>query len=129
METVGIVPSLRDGALRDRDGLLLGRVEDVLFDAATHRPAWVVVRLSGEGGGGAGAGARRTLAPARGARARVDGMALTVDAVAVRSCPVVVTGPAPLRSDVAAAARHYGTRRFTERRTEAYTSVAPALAA
>src|SRR4051795_12907874 len=31
MHVPGIVPSLRDGPLRDRDGLLLGRVEDLLF--------------------------------------------------------------------------------------------------
>jgi hypothetical protein len=126
METVGIVPSLRAGALRDRDGLLLGRVEDVLYDAETHRPAWVVVRLGEADGEG---GVRRTLAPARGARARVDGMSLGVAAAAVRACPVAVRGPAPLREHVVASARHYGVRRFARPRGEAYTSVAPALAA
>ena len=46
MDAIGIVPALRDGPLRDRDGLLLGRVDDLLFDAQTNRPAWLVVRLS-----------------------------------------------------------------------------------
>src|SRR3954469_12136682 len=62
MEVSGIVPALRHGTLRDRDGLLLGRVEDLLFDAQTNRPAWLVVRLSGPD-------ERRTLVPAPGARA------------------------------------------------------------
>jgi hypothetical protein len=120
-ETVGIVPALRDGPLRDRAGLLLGRVEDVLFDAETNRPAWFVVRLS-EGDGGV----RRTLAPARGARARVDGTALGVAADVVRACPVVLLGaPAPLREHVLSAARHYGVRRFG--RAASFTSAAPAL--
>src|ERR1700712_3923772 len=109
-ETVGIVPALRDGPLRDRAGLLLGRVEDVLFDAETNRPAWFVVRLSEGGDSGVG---RRPLGPRRGARARVDGTALGVSADVVRACPVVLLGaPAPLREHVVSAARHYGMRRF-----------------
>ncbi|MCW2985158.1 MAG: PRC-barrel domain containing protein, partial [Conexibacter sp.] len=61
----GIVPSLRQAPLRDRDGLLLGRVEDLLFDALTNRPAWLVVRL-GDG--------RRTIAPAARSRPALDGL-------------------------------------------------------
>jgi hypothetical protein len=92
----GIVPALRDAPLRDRDGLLLGRVGDVLYDAVSNRPAWVVVLLSD---------GRATLAPAARARHAVDGLCLPVGADAVRGCPASAT-------DVAAAARHYGMRRF-----------------
>ncbi|HET6506022.1 MAG TPA: hypothetical protein VFG42_04480 [Baekduia sp.] len=92
----GIVPALRDAPLRDRDGLLLGRAHDVLFDAVTNRPAWVVVLLSD---------GRATLAPAARARHTIDGLCLAVAADAVRDCPAGV-------DDVTAAARHYGVRRF-----------------
>ncbi|HEY6758636.1 MAG TPA: hypothetical protein VI318_04075 [Baekduia sp.] len=117
---VGLVPALRDGALRDRAGLLLGRVEDQLFDAGTNRPAWLVVRLSD--------GGARTLVPAAGVRARVDGLQIGVGAELVRSCPVALAGRVPLREHVAAAARHYGLRRFARGAAGAsYTSAAPAL--
>jgi hypothetical protein len=120
MEVPGIVPSLRDGPLRDRDGLLLGRVEDLLFDAQTNRPAWLVVRLSGPD-------ERRTLVPAPRARPAVDGLRAAHAADAIRACPVTLTGPTPLREHVVGAGRHYGLRRFA--RGEAFTSAAPAAAA
>jgi hypothetical protein len=75
---------------------LLGRAADVLFDAVTNRPAWVVVALPD---------GRTTLAPAARARNTVDGMCLAVAADAVRECPAQV-------GEVALAAQHYGLRRF-----------------
>jgi len=120
MEVTGIVPALHDGPLRDRDGLLLGRVEDLLFDAQTNRPAWLVVRLAGAQG-------RRTLAPAPRSRPTVDGLVLACAAEQVRSCPVTLSGPAPLLEHVAGAARHYGLQRFA--RADRFTSVMPALGA
>ncbi len=92
----GLVPSIRDAPLRDRDGLLLGRAAGVLFDAITNRPAWVLAVL---------ADGRTTLAPAAQARHAVDGMRLAVTAETVRDCPAG-------SGDVALAARHYGVRRF-----------------
>jgi hypothetical protein len=117
----GIVPALRETPLRDRAGLLLGRAEDVLYDAVSNRPAWVVVGLSD---------GRRTLAPAARARRSVDGWRVAVDADAVRSCPVTPAGVTPLVSDVTAAARHYGVRRFAREGVAAagrFTSAGPAL--
>lgn len=109
----GLVPSLRETPLRDRDGLLLGRAHDVLFDAVTNRPAWVVVCL---------ADGRTTLAPAARARHTVDGMCLAVAADAVRECPAT---PA----EIAVAAAHYGVRRFARDVAAAtrFTSAGPAL--
>jgi hypothetical protein len=116
----GIVPSLRAAPLRDRDGLLLGRAEDVLFDATTNRPAWVVVAL---------ADGRRTLAPGARARHTVDGLRVAAEADHVRACPVALAGAAPLLGDIAAAARHYGIRRFAREGAAAarFTSAGPAL--
>jgi hypothetical protein len=110
----GIVPALRETPLRDRDGLLLGRVGDVLFDAVTNRPAWVVALLSD---------GRATLAPAARARHTIDGLCLPVAADAVRDCPAGAT-------DVALAARHYGVRRFVRADAAAaarFTCAGPAL--
>jgi PRC-barrel domain len=119
MAATGIVPALCDAPLRDREGLLLGRVEDLLFDATTNRPAWLVVAL-GDG--------RRTIAPAARARHAVDGMRVGVTADQVRGCPVTLTGPWPRQADVVGAARHYGVRRFAGGRgTVALTSAGPAL--
>jgi hypothetical protein len=41
MRTTGIVPALHDTPLRDREGVTVGELEDLLADAATNRPAWL----------------------------------------------------------------------------------------
>jgi hypothetical protein len=107
----GVVPALYEGPLRDRDGLLLGRVDDVLYDAETNRAAWVVVRLGGDADG-----ALRALAPARGLRflAGGGGCALACTAADVHACPAGL--------DVAAAAAHYGVRRFLRGDAAAFTT-------
>jgi hypothetical protein len=109
----GVVPALYEGPLRDRDGLLLGRVDEVLYDAETNRAAWVVVRLAGDGGA-----PRRTLAPARGLRfiAGGGGCVLSCTAADVHACP------AGGLDDVAAAAKHYGVRRFLRGDARAFTT-------
>lgn len=109
----GLIPSLHDAPLRDRDGLLLGRAHGLLFDAVTHRPAWVVVGL---------ADGRRIPAPFARARHTVDGTCLAVTAEAVRACPAGV-------DEIGLAAAHYGVRRFARETTAAtrFTSAGPAL--
>jgi hypothetical protein len=114
----GTVPSLRSAPLRDRAGHLLGRADDVLYDAVTNRPAWVVLTL---------ADGVRTLAPAARARRTLHGLCVAVDAERVRSCPVALAGRGPMVGDVAAAARHYGVRRFERDAAARFTSAAPAL--
>lgn len=109
----GLIPSLHDAPLRDRDGLLIGRAHALLCDAVTHRPAWFVVGL---------ADGRRTLAPAARARHTVDGTCLAVAADAVRGCPAEP-------DEIPLAAAHYGLRRFAREATVAgrFTSAGPAL--
>jgi hypothetical protein len=116
MGVPGIVPALHTAPLRDRDGLLLGRVEDLLFDAVTNRLAWVVVRL-GDG--------RRTVAPAARSRPGLDGLRVAVGADVVQDCPVTLVGGSVLQEHLVAASRHYGIRRFA--RGGAFTSAGPAL--
>jgi hypothetical protein len=103
MRATGIVPALQDAPLRDRDGLPVGAVEDLLFDPATNRPTWLVVRL---------AGGRRTVVPSAGSRSEVRGVRVSVCAEAVASCPVTLEPEAPLPVDDALrACNHYGIRR------------------
>jgi hypothetical protein len=116
MSSAGIVPAVHEAPLRDRDGLLLGRVEDLLFDAQSNRPAWLVVRL---------ADGRRTVAPAARARPMVEGLRVAVDADTVRACPVTLAGASLRQEHLAGAARHYGVRRFA--RGASFTSAGPAL--
>jgi hypothetical protein len=100
----GDIPSLHGGSLRDRDGAQVGHVEELLFEAATSRPAWLVVAL---------AGGRRTLVPARRARATVRGLRIAVDRAVVLACPVTLGAvPAPVGPEhVVEACAHYGIRR------------------
>jgi hypothetical protein len=104
MGAPGLVPSLHGGSLRDHDGAQLGVVEELLFEAATSRPAWLIVAL---------ADGRRTLVPARRSRATIRGLRIAVDRAVVAACPVdlgpVGTPPAP--ADVVDACGHYGIRR------------------
>jgi hypothetical protein len=99
MCATGIVPALHDAPLRDRDGALIGSVEDLLCDDRTNRPAWLVVRL---------ADGRRTVAPARGSRPTPDGIRLRHPFDAVRTCPVTLAGPVVGREHLVRLCRHYG---------------------
>src|SRR4051794_28963714 len=100
MHETGIVPALHYAPLRDRDGVVAGSVVDLLADAATHRPAWLVVALDD---------GRRTVVPARGSRPVVGGMRVPHDAATVRSCPAAVGADGLLaREHVVRVCRHYG---------------------
>jgi hypothetical protein len=99
MRATGIVPALRDAPLRDRAGVTVGQLEDLLADVTTNRPAWLVVRLDD---------GRRTVAPAHGSRPSLGGTVLAWDASAVRRCPITLTGPTLAREHVVPVCRHYG---------------------
>jgi hypothetical protein len=99
MRATGIVPALHDQPLRDRAGALVGSVEDLLADATTNRPAWLVVRLRD---------GRRTVVPARGSRPALDGTRVPHPAATVRACPATLTGPTLGREHVVGVCRHYG---------------------
>ena len=99
MCATGIVPALHDAPLCDRDGAMIGSVEELLADATTNRPAWLVVRLLD---------GRRTVAPARGAHPTRAGIRIRHPHDAVRTCPVTPAGPALAREHVVRVCRHYG---------------------
>jgi hypothetical protein len=96
----GLVPALHGAPLCDRDGAVIGTVQELLSDPTTHRPAWLVVRLRD---------GRRTVVPARGAYPTRAGMRIRHPFDAVRTCPVTLADPGTLgREHLVAVCRHYG---------------------
>ena len=45
MDAPGLIPPLIGAPLSPRSGGVAGTVEDLLVDAASHRPVWLLVRL------------------------------------------------------------------------------------
>lgn len=100
MCATGIVPALHGAPLCDRDGAAIGRVDALLSDPVTHRPAWLIVCLRD---------GRRTVVPARGAHPTRAGMRIRHPYDAVRTCPITLAGTASLgREHLVAVCRHYG---------------------
>src|SRR4051812_23206611 len=99
MRATGIVPALHGAPLRDCDGVAVGAVEQLLSDAATHRPAWLVVRLDD---------GRRTVAPAVRARPSLHGTRVPWPETTLRSCPVTLGGHELDHARALRACRHYG---------------------
>lgn len=87
--------------MADRDGVALGTVCDLLVDATTNRPAWLVIDLDG---------GPRTVAPAAGSRPTAAGTRLAYAAAEVRACPVALAACELGREHVVRVCRHYGVR-------------------
>jgi len=104
MDASGLVPSLIGAPLAGHDGVACGTVEDLLVDAATHRPVWLVVRLSVPG-------APRTLVPAERMAGRRDAVVVPFASDLIRSAPVALGGAgAGSREHHARLCRHFGVR-------------------
>jgi hypothetical protein len=89
----GVLPGLHGAPLRDRDGVVVGVVADLLVHAPTSRPSWFVVRLPD---------GRSTVVPVTGSRASLRGPRVPYPATIVEACPVARPG--------VPACRHYGVR-------------------
>jgi hypothetical protein len=98
MDAPGLVPALRDAPLCDADGVAVGTMETVLYDALTNRPQWFIVCLSD---------GRRTVVPVRGTRPTIAGMRSRHDAGRIAACPTTLTNPIVTPEALAAAGRHY----------------------
>lgn len=96
-----MVPSWFGTEVCDRDGLPVGAVVDVYCDAATSRPAWLLVDD----------GARLALVPAAGSRRRSGAVLLDAERAAVDDAPSVARAPGVLTGEpLLRLARHYGVR-------------------
>src|SRR5919201_2768463 len=104
MDDPGLIPSLIGAPLSPRGGGVAGTIEDLLVDPASHRPVWLLVRLRHS--------ARPyTFVPAQRMASRADAIVVPYDDAALRSAPVRLDGPGPLRREHAIAlSRHYGVR-------------------
>lgn len=104
MDAAGLIPSFIGAPLADRDGVVTGTVEDVLFDERTHRPVWVLLRFAGEA-------SAFTFVPADRLSSRRDAVAVPFGADEIRSAPVRLPAPAEAaREHAVQLCRHYGVR-------------------
>lgn len=99
-----LVPAWIGARAYAADGARIGHVADVLFDARTRAPGWLLLCLPR-------AVERYVLAPAGGLRHRIDGVELSCDRERVRSAPPSEAPPDSLAMRTAATlAAHYGIR-------------------
>ncbi|MGH3444184.1 MAG: PRC-barrel domain-containing protein [Nocardioidaceae bacterium] len=89
----------------DRDGELVGRVQQVYFKRTTHRPSWVTIE----------AGTGPATLPVSEARFDEEGRLLTpYDRATIESAPDAQAGAGRIADDrEAALAEHYGVDVFT----------------
>jgi hypothetical protein len=104
MDAPGFIPSLIGAPLSGRGGVVAGTVEDLLLDAASHRPVWLLVRLRDEV-------PPYTFVPAQRMASRANAVVVPFDEAALRDAPVRLAAPATCpREGVVALSRHYGVR-------------------
>jgi sporulation protein YlmC with PRC-barrel domain len=104
MHAHACIPSLVGAPLADRDGAVVGTVEDLMVALATQAPTWLLVRLHG-------AGAARRLVPASGMHAGGAAVRVPYAAAEIAAAP---PGPPATGGVVAEHAvrlcRHYRLR-------------------
>jgi hypothetical protein len=104
MDAPGLIPSLIGAPLRPGGGAIAGTIEDLLVDAASHRPVWLLVRLHR-------AELPYTFVPATGMAVRARAIAVPFDEAALRSAPVRLAAPERCSgAHMAVLSRHYGVR-------------------
>jgi hypothetical protein len=104
MDAPGLIPPLIGAPLSSCSGALAGTVEDLLVDAASHRPVWLLVRLDG-------VGAPYTFVPAERMASRTGSVVVPFDEKALRETPVRLASPSRCgREQAAVLSRHYGVR-------------------
>jgi hypothetical protein len=104
MDAPGLIPPLIGAPLSSCSGALAGTVEDLLVDAASHRPVWLLVRLDG-------VGAPYTFVPAERMASRTGSVVVPFDEQALRETPVRLASPSGCgREHAAVLSRHYGVR-------------------
>jgi hypothetical protein len=104
MDAPGLIPPLIGAPLSPRSGGIAGIVEDLLVDAASHRPVWLLVRLRDSE-------RPYTFVPAERMASRTGAVVVPFDEKALREAPVRLASPSSCASEHAATlSRHYGVR-------------------
>jgi hypothetical protein len=102
MEAPGLIPSLIGAPLAGAGGVAVGVVEDLVFDEATNRPLWLLVRLAAGG---------FTFVPAGRLSSRARAVRVPFEADAILATPVRLSDPAAVsREHAVRLCRHYGIR-------------------
>ena len=102
MDAPGLIPPLIGAPLSPRSGGVAGIVEDLLVDAASHRPVWLLVRLHD-------AVQPYTFVPAERMASRTGSVVVPFDERALREAPVRLAAPCEwVREHAVALSRHYG---------------------
>jgi hypothetical protein len=125
MDAPALIPSFIGAPLADRDGVVAGTIEDLLFDERTHRPVWLLVRLPD-------AHAPFTFVPGDRLTSRRDTVAVPFAADEIRSSPVRLPAPAPAaREHAVRLCRHFGVRlpaaTWSDSERRVHVTAAPAL--
>ena len=104
MDAPGLIPPLIGAPLSPCSGGVAGIVEDLLVDAASHRPVWLLVRLRDSE-------RPYTFVPAERMASRTGAVVVPFDEKALREAPVRLASPSACASEHAATlSRHYGVR-------------------
>ena len=86
MDAPGLIPPLIGAPLSPRSGGVAGTVEDLLVDAASHRPVWLLVRLHDSV-------QPYTFVPAERMASRTGAVVVPFDEKALREAPVRLASP------------------------------------
>ena len=104
MDAPGLIPPLIGAPLSPRSGGVAGTVEDLLVDAASHRPVWLLVRLHDSA-------QPYTFVPAERMASRTGAVVVPFDEKALREAPVRLASPSGCaREHATTLSRHYGVR-------------------
>jgi hypothetical protein len=104
MDAPGLIPPLIGAPLSPCSGGVAGTVEDLLLDAASHQPVWLLVRLHD-------AVQPYTFVPAERMASRTGSVVVPFDETALREAPVRLASPSGCaREHAAVLSRHYGVR-------------------
>jgi sporulation protein YlmC with PRC-barrel domain len=108
MHAHACIPSLVGAPLADRDGAIVGTVEDLMVALTTQAPTWLLVRLHG-------AGTAHTLVPAAGMCAAGPAVRVPYGAAQIAAAPAGRMGTGSSGGVVLEHAvrlcRHYAIRR------------------
>lgn len=100
------IPPLVSAPLADRDGAIVGTVEDLMVALTTQEPTWLLVRLHGDV-----AGSARRLVPATGMRAAGPAVRVPYASALIAAAPTGSTADGRVaREHAVRLCRHYAIR-------------------
>jgi hypothetical protein len=104
VEPPACIPSLVGAPLADRDGAVVGTVEDLMFAAPSNRPVWLLVRLRH-------LAEPYTFVPAGGLGGDAAAVRVAFTAEQIRAAPVrLAVACQASREHAVRLCRHYGVR-------------------